>query len=144
MGDTHPIIGSINGPSVLIRAESRSPIDVSDCKKFYQTLDLSEVDLSFAGRLSGRNPTHRALEQLAVGDPVNLKQAGERWQITDQNGVVVGRLAKKFKPPQGAEFIDGSVFAISTRYRSDSSDEYQERLKRDEWSVVLPEFIYQA
>jgi hypothetical protein len=30
-----------------------------------------------------------------------------------------------------------------TRYRSDSAEEFQTKLKRDQWCVVLPEFIYQ-
>lgn len=64
--------------------------------------------------------------------------------MTDKTGVIVCRLAKKYAPPRGADFIAGSVFAISTRVRDDSSEEYQAQLERDEWSVVLPELVFQS
>lgn len=143
MGNSHPIIDGVNDPSMLVRSRSQIQIDVSDCMKLYQTPELSEVDLGFAGRLSDKNPSLNAINELQVGDPVELIEKGDRWQIVDQNGVVVGRLAKKFEHPKGALFVEGSVFAIYTRYRSDASEEYQDRLKRDQWSVVIPELIYQ-
>jgi ATP-dependent DNA helicase RecQ len=144
IGNTHPIIGGLNDPSMLIRAQSRNPTDVSDCMKLYQTLSPSEVDLSFAGRLADKNPTLKAIEQLQVGDPVELTQKGDLWQIVDRQGVVLGRLAKKFEHPKDASFVEGRVFAISTRYRADSSEEFQDRLKRDQWSVVIPELVFQS
>ena len=140
----HPIIDGLDDPSVLIRAKSQDPIDVLDCKKIYQTLNLSEVDLGFAGRLADRNQTLKALDLANAGDPVKLKQVGERWLILAQNDVAIGRLAKKFKPPQGTTFVEGRVFAICTRYRSDSAEEFQGPLKRDQWSVVLPELVFQT
>ena len=143
-GKSHPIIGDLNDPAMLIRAQNRGSVDVSDCRKIYQTLGLSEIDLSFAGRLSGRSPSLEAIEELHVGDPVELIEQGDRWQIVDRQGVVVCRLAKKFVHPKGARFAAGSVFAISTRFRSDSSDEFQGALKRDQWSVVIPELIYRT
>ena len=42
----------------------------------------------------------------------------------------------------GVEFMQGSVFAITTRFREDSAEEYQSQLKRDVWSVVLPELVF--
>ena len=143
MKTSHPIIDGLKIPSVLTRTKSLDPIDVSDCKKIYQTLNLSEVDLGFAGRLARGNPSLGALERLEVGNSVKLEQKNDRWLITDENGVPVGRLAKRFEPPEGAAFIEGSVFAISTRYRSDGAEEYNDRLNRDQWEVVLPELIFQ-
>jgi ATP-dependent DNA helicase RecQ len=102
------------------------------------------VDLSFAGRLRDGDQRLTALETLSAGDPVRLKQLGEGWLISDHNDVTIGRLAKKFKPPEGATFVAGSVFAICTRYRSDAAEEFQAQLKRDQWSLVMPELIYQA
>lgn len=81
---------------------------------------------------------------VAAGDPVDLKQDGERRLIVDRHGVPIGRLARKFEPPQGATFMGGSVHAITTRFRSDSGEEFQSQLRRDRWSVVLPELIYRS
>jgi len=134
----------MNDEAFLIRARSRNSIDVSECKKIYQILDLSEVDLSFAGRLSADNTSLAALSRLNAGDPLLLKQNGDRWEIADRNGITVGRLAKKFSPPASAQFREGSVYAISTRVRQDSAEEYHAQLKREEWNVVLPELVFRA
>ena len=48
-------------------------------------------------------------------------------------------------PRAGApEFVKGSVFAITERYRTDSADEYQRLIKRDQWPVVLPELVFSS
>ena len=80
--------------------------------------------------------------EFAAGDPVGLRQNGERWQIVDRHGVAIGRLARKFEPPAGATFLEGRVYAITTRYRSDSAESFQSQLRQDRWSVVLPELVY--
>ncbi|NNJ75102.1 MAG: hypothetical protein HKP56_08070 [Anderseniella sp.] len=117
-------------------------LDISDCQQIYCTLDPSEVDLGFAGRLADGNQSLAALERLSAGDSVNLEHDGDRWLIQDNDGVVIGRLAKKFTPPEAAEFVKGSVFAITERYRTDSADEYQHLINREQWPVVLPELVF--
>jgi len=144
MANTHPILDTLNDNAFLIRGRPRDTLDVSECRKVYQTLDPSEVDLSFAGRLAAGHASHRALDHLKPDDPLLLAQRGESWIITNTAGVPVCRLAKKYRPPEGRRFIRGSVHAITTRFREDSSEEYQAQLQRDAWSVVLPELVYQA
>ena len=53
MVDRHPIIQGLDDPALLIRAQSQDPIDISDCERLYQTLNPSDVDLGYAGRLPG-------------------------------------------------------------------------------------------
>jgi ATP-dependent DNA helicase RecQ len=62
--------------------------------------------------------------------------------MKDQDGIPVCRLAKKFAHPRGDSFLQGSVFAVTTRFCEDSSEEYRAHLKRDKWSVVLPELVF--
>ena len=76
--------------------------------------------------------------------PSVWKQHGDRWLIVDQDDVAIRRLARKFAPPQGATFMEGSVYAITTRVRSDSGANFQSQLRRDCWSVVLPELVYRS
>lgn len=124
------------------RAPDVKGLDVADCRKIYRTLNSSEVDLDFAGRLAHGHRALRALDGIAAGEPVRLKQDGDHWLIVDRQGVTIGRLARKFEPPDGATFVEGSVHAITTRYRSDSAESYQPPLRREGWSVVLPELVY--
>jgi ATP-dependent DNA helicase RecQ len=142
LGKEHPILRGIDDPAFLIRSCSENPVDVSDCRKLYQTLDLSQVDMGYAGRLPDGHASLSAIDQLSTGDPIRLKQVGERWMIKDTGGVVVGRLAKKFQPPANAEFVEGSVFAISTRLLSATPEEYQLQLKQERWLIVLPELVF--
>ena len=117
-------------------------LDVADCRKVYRTLNPSEVDLDFGGRMTNGHRALRSLDRIAAGDAVGLKQDGDRWLIVDRDGVAIGRLAKKYAPPQGAIFVEGSVHAIATRFQSDSGDDFLSQLRRDSWSVVLPELVY--
>ena len=141
-GARHPFIDVLDGPAVARRAPDANGLDVADSKKIYRTLNPSEVVLDFAGRMANGHPALQALDSVAAGDPVGLKQDGSRWSIVDRNGVSIGRLARKFAPPQGAAFAEGRVHAITTRFRSDSGEDFQSQLRRDRWSVVLPELIY--
>ena len=138
----HPFIDGLDGPAVAHRVPDAKGLDVADCRKIYRTLNLSEVDMDFAGRLANGHRALQALDSIAAGDPVGLKKDGNRWWIVDRDGVAIGRLARKFAPPPRAAFVEGRVHAIAVRFRSDSGDDFQSQLRRDRWSVVLPELVY--
>ena len=142
MQGRHPFIDGLDGPAVALRSPNGDGLDVADCKKIYRTLNPSEVVLDFAGQMANGNRALDALDRISAGEPVGLMQKGDRWLIVDRHGISIGRLARKFDPPKGATFVEGSVFAISTRFRSDSGEEFQSQLRRDRWSVVLPELVY--
>ena len=142
MQGRHPFIDGLDGPAVALRSPNGDGLDVADCKKIYRTLNPSEVVLDFAGQMANGNRALDALDRISAGEPVGLMQKGDRWLIVDRHGISIGRLARKFNPPKGATFVEGSVFAISTRFRSDSGEEFQSQLRRDRWSVVLPELVY--
>ena len=143
MGAPHPFHHGLNGPAVEARKPDLASFDAGECSTIYRTLNPSEVDLDFVGRM---RPGHAALDALArleAGDPINLKLVGKRWSIVDQHGVAIGCLARKYTPPEGVKFVEGRVYAIMKRFRRDSAEDFQHRLRQDEWSVVLPELVYQ-
>ncbi len=142
MGVRHPFVDRLEGPAVAHRALDGKGLDVADCTKIYRTLSPSDVVLDFSGQMANGHRALQALDSIAAGDSVGLKQDGKRWLIVDPQGVAIGRLARKFAPPQGATFVEGSVYAITTRFRSDSGEDFQSQLRRDRWSVVLPELVY--
>jgi ATP-dependent DNA helicase RecQ len=141
-GTQHPILRGMDDRSFLIRAVDEAAIDVAECQRVYQALDLSDVDLSYAGRLDDRHSSLKAINRLSTGDPVALRQAGERLLITDENGVIVGRLAQKYIRPEGAHFVKGKVRAIVKRRREDSPDEYRSALKQTAWELIVPELVF--
>ena len=140
----HPIIGDLDDPAFLRRETTLEPTDVSGSERLYRTLELSNVDLSYAGRLRKGHGALDALDRLNTGDPIRLRQSGERWLLVDQDDVPVGRLARSFKPPDDAEFLEGRVHAVCMWFREDSADEYREHVRRDRWPVVVPELVYRT
>ena len=138
----HPIIGDLDDPAFLWREPGLEPIDVSGSDKLYRTPELSHVDLGYAGRLQDGHKALDTLERLNAGDPIGLRQRGDRWLVVDQHEVPVGRLARSFKPPEGAAFVAGRVHAVCIWFREDSADEYRDQVRRDQWPVVMPELVY--
>ena len=101
------------------------------------------VDLSFAGRQKDQHLVHRAIAEATVGDAIQLKMAGGRWQIEDMSGRVLGRMAKAFAPLGGTKFVSGQIAAI-IRWRKDDADEkFHHMLRRDEWEVVVPDLVFE-
>ncbi|MCY4003576.1 MAG: RecQ family ATP-dependent DNA helicase [Rhodospirillales bacterium] len=142
MGAQHRFHDGLNSPAVNVREPVHGSFEAADCGAIYRTLNPSEIDLDFVGRMRRGHPALDSLARLAAGDSIDLKRVGERWTIVDQHGIAIGRLARKYRPPEGAKLVEGRVYAITQRFRRDSAEDFQARLRRDEWSVVFPELVY--
>ena len=140
----HPVLSGISDPALLIRRASPEAPDTSGCHSHYQALDLSRIDISWAGRLGERNASLKAIEELRVGDAVGLKLEGGRWFLTDGAGIAVARLAKSWAPPPDATFRAGRVVAITVRRREDGEAEYDHLIRRDTWEIVIPELVFET
>lgn len=140
--DTHPLISAPADGPFLIRPRGQNKIDTSSCHAIYKTPDLSEIDLDFAGRFGQTNTPMTAIEQLELGDKLDLIFERDAWRLKNERGVTIGKLARKFEPPEGMTFREGRVYAILDRFRDDSSDDFKDAVKQERWSVVLPELIF--
>ena len=100
-----------------------------------------QVFLSFPGYRVSTNPLHAAIGALAPGDPLRLREAGAHWELLNEEALVVGQMAGDFKLPPGMQCVGATVFAVLRWRREDSDEEYQARLRCDEWEVVVPELI---
>ena len=89
-------------------------------------------------RARQRAPQGSTREQVRV----ELRRDGERFLIVNDDGHVVGRLAKKYRAPEGLRFLEGRVFAIVTRKDGDAADAFRGRLRRASWEVVVPELVF--
>ena len=105
---------------------------------------LDEVDLGFAGRKPASYATHRAIARLAAGDRLQfrLTEFG-RWELLDEAGTVVGRLAARFEPPPGMRCREISVQAIVRWNREISQPEFHKEVKCDAWEVVVPYMVFE-
>lgn len=102
----------------------------------FQQLTLKEIDIGFAGRQSPHARIHKAVEALREGDPLTLKEEAGCYQLLDQQGSVVGRTAKSFRPRIG--FDQCEVAAVMVRFSEDSEEQYRDRDKCERWEVVVP------
>ena len=110
----------------------------------YRRLGLDDVHVGFAGRYGARHPLHRAIAALAPGDPLEVQVAGHGpWKLLDREGLVVGRLARKFEPPAGMRCVAAAVHAVVAWSREASEPEFQGGTKCDRWEVVVPELVFE-
>ncbi|NPD17619.1 RecQ family ATP-dependent DNA helicase [Xinfangfangia sp. D13-10-4-6] len=137
----HPILQDAAN-TLLIRPIASSAEDKVQADLKYQSIEPKDVDLSWAGRLPAQHPAHAGLAALKTGDPVLLALVDGRWMIRSQTGINLGRMAKGYEPPDGLQFIRGTAAAIIRWLKVDNGEEYQATLKREQWEVVLPEFVF--
>ena len=144
LGKPNPIQTALrNSPAVVWREPFDLPPPTPELHRHYRQLNLTDVYLSFAGRIPSTNRLHAAIAALSPTDPLQVRQRNGQWELLDHSGVVVGRLSRNFKPPERLVCTHASVLAIATWARHHSDPEYQEQLQCDTWEVVVPELIFE-
>ncbi len=140
----HPILNGEARAGLLERRIVPDEAAVADCALYHEQADPGMVDLSYAGRLGAKNPTLSAIASLKAGDPLDLVVREGRWLVRNPRGVAVGAMAGNYRPPPGMTFLRGEVRAVIRRRKADNAEDYHDRLRRNEWEVVLPEFVFTA
>lgn len=130
-------------PAFLRRDVPVLPTPPSYLERDYKQLALSDVDLGYAGRLTASHKVHRHLAALHTGDKLVLNQNGDKWELLDDKGVVVGRLAKAWWPPTRKRCLSATVQAIIVRRQEDSTDDYRSMLRCESWELLVPELVFE-
>ena len=125
------------------RDHAAAPPPSPELARRYQRLSLRDVFLSFAGYRPPYHPAHRAIAALSPGDPLQVRDDRNRWELLDQGGETVGQLASSFKPSAGMRCVSAAVLAIVRWRREDSEPQYQAGLRCDSWEVVVPELVFE-
>ena len=141
----HPFQDALrDSPSVLrTRVPARLPPAAPELARHYRRLSLRDVFLSFAGYRAPGHPVHGAIAALSAGNRLQVRIGTKRWELLDGNGTVVGQLAGGFNAPPGMHCTDATVLAIATWDRERSEPQYQSRIQRDTWEVVVPELVFE-
>ncbi len=145
MEEDQPFQEALSGcKSVLHRQMAELTGETDGLRRRYVRPTLRELHLGYAGWLDPDSKVHRAIAALAPGSPLQLRQSNSgRWELTDQDGIVVGRMAKVFAPPRAMHCRSAEVFAIITQRREDSDPAYLDRIKCENWEVVVPELVFE-
>ena len=104
--------------SVLHRPSGVLPPEVPELARRYRR---PRPDVGFAGRRHAKHSVHRAIAALSPGDPLEVRMDEQgRWNLLDESGTEVGRLAKGFEPPPGTRCRSACVLAVIGRRREAS------------------------
>ena len=141
----HPIQETLLKELCILR---RDPVELppgsAELTYQYVRASLEDVDLGYAGRKGSNHFVHRAIAELSLGDSLDMRIAKSGyWELLNQSGSVVGRMAKSFTPPHKMRFRTASVMAISGWSINATSPEFRDKVKCDVWEVVLPELVFE-
>ncbi|GEM_PF-2275938 len=118
----HPFQDALrDSPSVQWRDPTTLSPPTPELARRHYRLTLSDVYLSFAGYKPPRDPTHRAIAELAAGDQLEVRAKSDWWELRNYAGVTIATLARKFKPLTDMRCTSATVHAIATWSR-DLSD----------------------
>lgn len=141
MQDRHPILQDA-AATLLQRRIITNDATREACSLRYQAVEPQMVDLSWAGRQGANHPAHQTLARMLTGDPVELVEIDGRWLLRNGEGVIIGRMAHSYRPPDGLRCIRGEASAIIQWRKADSAEEFHGTLRRESWEVVLPELVF--
>lgn len=138
----NPLLAGLEEGPELMRRQAHPPEEAPiEVHRRRRLLSLREVDLSYAGRFAPSHAVNRAIAELSAGDALRLVQVQNGWELQDDQGRPVGRLAKAFRMPPGMNCVAVSVAAILVRFAEDSAPEYRAQLRCERWEVVVPELV---
>ena len=132
----------VDHASVLVRPGlEHIPPAPHQVSRSYLRLSLRDVQLSFAGYRSPNHPIHKAIAGLSAGDPLNVNTDRSPWEVSTSEGITVGRLAQAFGPPPETGDVSATALAIARWSKTKSEATFHDRLRTDEWEVVIPEIV---
>ncbi len=115
-------------------------------QRLYRTASMREVNIGFGGRIPGNSAGYRALSRAQTGDGLRLTlnegNGWANWQLRNQNGDVVGSMARAFSPPKGYICERAEIGWMVSRTKDPSNTQGHRAPVRDEWSVVVPKFVF--
>ncbi len=141
----HPFQDALMKASSVHRRQEtvNLPAPAPELARQYRRLSLRDVFLSFAGYRASGHLTHRAIAALSPGDLLQVHAGPNRWELLDHSGTVVGQLAGNFDAPKGMRCAFATVLAIVAWDKERSEPHYHDRLRCDEWEVVVPELVFE-
>ena len=87
---------------------------------------------------------HAAIAELRPGNSLEVRRGGSgRWELLNDAGTVIGRLARRWETPAGMRCVEAAVYAVVTRSRALSDPQYLDRLRCETWEVVVPELVFE-
>jgi len=141
----NPFLKEIKGDFVL-PLTYRGIVEASDhADKKYDLLGLNEIYLDYAGSFPQANQIHVHLAELGAGQCVSFCRNNSKLEIHDRRGKCLARLsnegANKWRERLD-HILEVRVVAMLRRNRDDPDENFQKRIKADEWELPILEVVY--
>jgi ATP-dependent DNA helicase RecQ len=137
----HAFVHADSDSELLRQVAAPRPSDLPEPDQ-YQLPDMGSVYLSYAGRVAETSQTLAAIAAAEIDDEVTLERRDGKWMFLDTQGRVLGRMARKYVPPEGTYLVSGKVGAVVRWRKADNEEGFQAYIKRSEWETILPEFVF--
>ncbi len=128
--------------SLLLRGDVHLPAPPKELSRRYWRVSLKELYMDFAGLYAPNSRVHQAIAALRPGDPIRLVEHRGKWELHDDFENLVGRMSQSFAFPEGMVCSYSSVIAVIKRKREDVGEEFQGRIRSDDWELVVPELVF--
>jgi len=139
----HPLLDALaEGPHLLRRVPVNLPPAPPQLQRRHVRPSLAEIDLGYAGRRPANDAIHSAIARLSFASMLRLETTGKSWRLLDEQGNVVGKMARDFMPPENMHCIDARVHSIHVRDKAQSDWERYGEPRCQRWEVVVPEFVF--
>jgi len=146
-GRPNPFLKEIKGDFV-IPLTYRGMVEASDhIDKKYELLGLNEIYLDYAGSFPQTHPIHGHLAMLKTGQCVSFWHNNSKIEIHDRDGKCLARLSN-----EGANkwqkrldhILEVRVVAMLRRHRDDPDENFQKKIRADNWELPVLEVVIPA
>jgi len=142
---SNPFLGEIRGDFVASKTYAGNEIENGLQNKRYELIGLSEIYMDYAGCFQRNSRIHKHLSSLEAGQRVKLYHNDSSIEIHDSEGCCVAKLSNegvtKWTPKLG-QIQELRVVALLRRDRDDPNEEFINRIKADQWELLILEAVY--
>jgi len=144
-GRPNPFLKEIRGGYTISRTYRGGAIENEFQNRRYELIGLNELYMDFAGCFDSGKGIHNRLARLKAGQRVLFHRANKGIEIHNMDGRCVGRLSKE-GADKWSQWLDRifelRVIALLRRDRQDPDEDFQNRIKVDQWELPVLEAVY--
>lgn len=141
----NPFLREIRGDHTVSKSYTGATSENELQNLRYELIGLSEIYMDFAGCFHADHSIHNQLACLEVGKNVAFHRNNAGIEIRDANGCCVGKLSKEGAKKWSKrlnQICELRVVALLKRDRDDPAEDYQNRIKVDQWELPVLEAVY--
>ncbi len=143
-GRVNPFLKEIRGDFMMSLPYRELSGAHNHVDKKYEILGLNEIYMDYAGSFLPKHPVHGYLGGLTTGQCVFFRRNQSKMEIHDRSGRCLAMLSN-----EGADkwrkrldhILEVRVVAMLRRNRDDPDENFQNRIKSDQWELPVLEVV---